>query len=105
MFLTLNVQYMTTKRAYTKCAYEQDAAARELERVTQKLSDIEDAAGSSTSYKETSLYKSLQAYSTKCENQKNSLAVRMELYKDQMSAFESAMKNDLSSEVSISCWA
>ena len=62
---------MTTKREYNQCVYEQDSAARELEKVTKKISAIEQAAGSSTEYKKSDMYQKLQAYSTECENRKD----------------------------------
>ena len=106
MFITLNVQYTALKQQYRLCADEQDSVARELENVTQRICDIEEAAGSngssdSSSYKNTSLYRSLQAYSTKIENKKDFLATKMELLKGEIDSFEKARIE----ETSIWCWA
>ncbi len=105
MFIALNVQYMTTKREYNQCAYEQDAAARELEKITKKIGQIEQAAGSSTEYKKTETYQKLQAYSTTYENRKDFLKTKMDLLKGQMEAFETGRNNNLKKDTSFWCWA
>ncbi len=96
---------MTAKREYNQCAYEQDSVAREYEKVTKKIGQIEDAAGSNKEYKQSELYQKLQAYSTTCENRKDFLATKMELLKGQMDSFKNATAENLKKDCNLWCWA
>ncbi len=96
---------MTTKRKYNNCVYEQDAISRDLAKTTERIGQIEAAAGSNTSYKETSFYKELVAYSNKCETRKDYLDSQITLLDNQMKALKSRRDEDIKSETSIWCWA
>ena len=96
---------MAKQREYNRCVYEQDAISRDLEKTTERIGQIEAAAGSNTSYKETSFYKQLLAYSNSCEMRKDFLDSKISLLENQMKSFKSRRDEDIKDETSIWCWA
>ena len=91
LLATMNIQYKRAKMELTKAQYEEDVAARSLEDVTSKLSDITSAAGSTTSYKSSEVYKQLVAYQSVYETRKESLDVQIEMLKEQVNSYKSAL--------------
>ena len=63
-FLVLHITNQTNKMLLSQKQYEQVSASRTLEKVNDKLSDLESSCKSNANLKNNSYYKELAAYST-----------------------------------------
>ena len=105
LLTTFKVQYQRARSEYEAKVYEQDSIARSLEAVTAKLTDITSAAGSSTSYKSSEVYKNLVAYQNVYDTKKAQLDTEIKVLDEQMKSYKEAMKKGIKDNTSWSCFA
>ena len=103
-FITLKVTYQATQMQLNQKQYEEATAARTLEKVNEKLDDLESSCKSSDSLKNNSYYKELAAYSTAYKTKVASLNTEIELLQKQMTSFEKAMSNGIKESTSFWCF-
>ena len=103
LLATFKIQYDRAKSQYEQKAYEQDSAARSLEAVTEQIEEITSAAGNTTNYKKSDVYKSLVAYQSVYDTKKEQLKTEMELLKGQMESYKNAMDEGIKENTSWWC--
>ena len=94
------VQRNILKQKYEAKAYEQDSAARSLEAVTEQIEEITNAAGSTTNYKNSDVYKSLVAYQSVYDTKKDQLKLEMDVLKAQIDNCEKAIDDGIKENTS-----
>ena len=103
-FITLKVTYQATQMQLNQKQYEQVSASRTLEKVNDKLSDLESSCKSNANLKNNSYYKELAAYSTAYETKVANLNTEIELLQSQMKEFEKAISNNVKESTSFWCF-
>ena len=104
LLTTFKVQYQRASYEREAKIYEQDSIARSLEAVTAKLTDITSAAGSSTSYKSSEVYKNLVAYQNVYDAKKTQLETEIKYLDEQMKTYKEAMKKGVKAATTWTCF-
>ena len=103
-FITLKVTYQATQMQLNQKQYEQVSASRTLEKVNDKLSDLESSCKSNANLKNNSYYKELAAYSTAYETKVANLDTEIKLLENQIKSFDSAITENVKESTSFWCF-
>ena len=102
-FLVLHITNQTNKMLLSQKQYEQVSASRTLEKVNDKLSDLESSCKSNANLKNNSYYKELAAYSTAYETKVANLDTEIKLLENQIKSFDSAITENVKESTSFWC--
>ena len=102
-FLVLHITNQTNKMLLSQKQYEQVSASRTLEKVNDKLSDLESSCKSNANLKNNSYYKELAAYSTAYETKVANLDTEIKLLENQIKSFDSAITDNVKESTSFWC--
>ena len=95
LVVTMKMQWQRAKTDLTKAQFEEDTAARQIEKLTSQINDVASAIGSSKDYKNNDIYKRLVAEQSAYEVRKESLDTEISMLKEQVQSYKEALKEGI----------
>jgi len=96
LVVTMKMQWQRAKTDLTKAQFEEDTAARQIEKLTSQINEVASAYSSSKKdYKNEDIYKRLVAEQSAYEVRKESLDTEISMLKEQVQSYKEALKEGI----------